>query len=125
MVSKTMYNEIRQILEPCCVPSFTFSTYSCDSTDAAWGIVFQDVTISAPALANMTVKVILMDDSTTGGGVINNVTFDSVGSWTGDLQSSWWNSDGSQTIYPYILTSDSRVIYTSPAQSLTSLPNCD
>lgn len=126
VVDKFTLRDISLLLHPCCRPVVTFDTFSCTSDNTAWGILFENVTVTFRPLAGQTVTLILTStDNSGGGGAIAVVELDAAGSWTGNLQSSWWNSDGEQTVTLSIIGAGSRVVSSSEPQELTGLPNCD
>lgn len=124
LLSKQMTKDIDTILSPCCVPTIVFGTDSCSSDDTANGVLFSDVTITATSLANQTCTLILADVD-MGGGAITTITFDNVGVWEGDIQTSWWNSDGEQTLYIILIPENSRVLHKSVPFEVTGINNCN
>lgn len=124
LLSKQMTKDIDAILSPCCVPTIVFGTDSCDSDDTANGVLFSGVTVTATSLANQTATLILADVN-MGGGAIKTITFDGNGVWEGDIQTSWWNSDGEQTLYITLIPENSRVVYKSVPFEVTGINNCD
>jgi hypothetical protein len=123
LVSKALYNDIKRLLEPCCVPSIVFGTFSCDTTDEVTGVLLEDVTITATGFSNKTVTAILTSTDASGG-VIQEITFDERGIWEGDLQSSWFAyADGDITVKLSLLSENSEVLVFSEEQTIT-IPNC-
>jgi hypothetical protein len=125
IVSKTMYNDFKTILEPCCIPSVTYDTFTCGSNTNVIGVIFENVSISFPKLAGNTCKVFIVSSTEPEGGVINTITLDSLGNWTGSLQTSWYNSPSTINVQLLLLAFKSRVVYKSDVTSLTGVDNCD
>lgn len=124
LLPKQTIKDIDAILSPCCIPTIEFGTDSCDDDDTAWGVRFNDVTITATSLVNQTCTLILADVD-MGGGAINTITLDGNGKWTGNIQTSWWNSDGEQTLYIILIPENSKIAYKSVPFEVTGINNCD
>lgn len=122
---RQVYWDLEVLLSPCCIPTIVFDTDTCATGNTAQGVLFQNVVITDTTLINKTVTAILTStDNSGGGGVIQQITFNSQGIWTGDLQSSWWNSDGTQTVTLTLIVDGSKVIRVSDAQTI-NVQNCD
>jgi hypothetical protein len=128
IVSKRIYKEINLLLSPCCKPVVDFGTYSCASVVNMNGVLFTGVKISDPALANKSCKVFITAPEAPTSGVLNHITLDSKGYWTGNLQSSIEGAGlPSPIVYSAVLTlipDGYNVAHQSDVQVL-SLPNCD
>jgi hypothetical protein len=129
LVSKTVYNNIKSILSPCCSVSVTFDTFSCASAPGCvYGVKFTNVKISDSSFANKTVQLFITAPEYNWASVATTVTLDSQGKWTGDLYSSF---EGCTKPNPFTLTvtvtllpTDLSVVHRSTLIEL-SVPNCD
>jgi hypothetical protein len=128
VVSFSIYNDIALLLAPCCIPTVDFGTFSCTGTDGVYGIKFSNVIIIDTALAGKTCQVYFSAPEYPDAGVINTITFDKNGMWTGNLQSSF---EGAFQPSPVIVTvtvtliaNGYNVIHQSVPVAL-SMPNCD
>lgn len=122
--SKSLQNDIKALLQTCCKPVIEFGTDSCSSDNTATGVKFSGVTITDVSLAGKTATLILTSTE-HGGGAIQTITFDSNGVWTGDIQTSWWNSGGTEIIQILLIAEGGRVAHVSEAQTVTGVNNCD
>lgn len=115
--------DIALLLNPCCAASITFDTFSCDTTDGVFGVVLENVTITAPiSLANKFVSLVLQAQEQAGGAVMV-IELDSNAQWNGDIQTSWGASLSTITVDGGIVYN--RVTLNFPPTVLTGLPNCD
>lgn len=129
VVDRLTYSDIKTILSPCCKPTFSFEgDMRCSFTSedgGVYGTKFIGVTIIAPSLGGKDVIAIL-SSTTFGGGSYQNITLDFKGIWTGDLQTSWENSNANFTAYLSLLPkTGSKVLRVSEPIEITGMPNCD
>ena len=89
-VTKTTLKDISLILHPCCSAILTISNWNCQWSGEVYGVLFTGVTISDPTLANQTSKVFLepLNYDSKGASGFVEITFDSKGNWSGNIQTS-------------------------------------
>lgn len=128
LVSKTLYKEFDLLLSPCCVPTISVSDSSCSTTSGVYGVKWNTVSISTSLLANQEVQIFITAEEYPDAGVIQKITLDSNGNWTGSLQSSF---EGSPFVGAYnlslvltVLPTNLSVVYRS-IPIVVNVPNCD
>ena len=127
LVSKSVYNDIKSLLEPCCKPTLTFESMSCGWTQpdgGVYGTRFLNAEIMVSGAGGQTVTAILTT-SAFSGGVCQHITLDAYGKWTGTLQSSWETSNLDFTATLYILKEGSKTLLKSDPIRIINMPNCD
>lgn len=123
IVKKSIFKDISALLEPCCQATFTFDAEGCGTGEYAQGVEFTGCTITCTKLAGKTALMWLVSTEHDGGAT-QYITFDSDGVWTGDIQTSWENSDGTETIKIYLQEEGQRVTYTTEEQDV-EVNTCD
>lgn len=126
LVSTSVYNDVKKLLNPCCIPSVIYGEPDCFNSGSypVTGVSFPDSTITAVAFKNQTVTVVATSPD-SDGGIIQEITLDANGVWEGTLYSSWYAyADGDITVILSILGQNSQVLVSGETQILT-IPNCD
>lgn len=133
LVSKSVYNDIKVLLTPCCIPTVVFDTVSCGNSPynpapdlgGVYGVIFSNVTITDVSLANKSVTVLLTSVNYINAGAFKEITFDSSGVWNGTIYSSFDNAPSTLDIIVTILEPGQKVIQQTKSVTVTGVPNCD
>jgi len=118
------YNDIKTILEPCCIPSITIAeSFACTGNSYT---VFSDVTVNTVYKSKDVTLIFTFtqpDKETYTSSL--NVTLDSNGQWSGEVTMWSWVISGTVNVTVGVVLSGSQVISTSSPITVTGVPNCD
>ena len=126
ILPKNIVKDIDSLLSPCCKPLLSVEeNYACNGSDTE----FTSVTVNAGVqFANKTVVLLFtFSDSAREGQTTatETVTFDSNGSWTGDVETLTYFENDSTYITVGIIESGSKVVITSDPVLAENIQNCD
>jgi len=125
LVTKSIYNDIKILLDPCCKPSLAIAEdFACTGNSYT---VFGDVTVSFPKFKNKNVTLLFTFSQPDRPDFISAevVTLDSKGTWNDSVTMWSWVDAGTATVTVGVIVDGSKVVSTSDPITVTGIPNCD